>query len=690
MKRARVLLGGALAAVCVGSAVAACTGPHAAPPADRGATPGTPGATAALEASDHDHAPLATRSSAALARTPNGDALVLADEDHDAVRRIPLPLDVETPPQTLPMPGHPASVLPLHGRVLVAVRDPGFVVSLATTRDGFVELGRTAVPADAWGMAVTTDERTLLVSSAWTSTVSAVDLTSMRVRWTAVVPREPRGIAITAGGVAYVSHLVGRDITKITDLGADSPTVKLVDLPPSPLRTPFGVKLGASLGYAPVLGPDDSELYVPRHALGAQGFQTWFGAPTVDVLQTADDTPLAMGRTWSPTMENGFAHDAVISSLGDTDGAVPLTEEAFTQPRAAVYRRSTDTIVIASEGLNRLVELDARVIDPSVAQLRTYPIADFAPRPQFVDLDLVVRGGAPSAIALSADEEEAYVYARSTNDIVHVELQGGTRVEGPVGPTAFIHIADGTLSPEAEKGRRLFYDATDNIISGGLGCAGCHPEGRDDGFVWSETDVGFRGGPRRSRFTAPGDQASLGYPRQTPMLAGRVGEKGAYGWHGESASLEDRIHAGFRLHAWAGFEMEPSERERALAAYLRTGLVEPPRENRPLTDQELVGKRVFESESTGCATCHAPERGFTDRSVVALARDPELPTFKGEEDRKFKTPSLRFVGGTPPYFHDGAVKTLEELIDTNDDAMGHTSQLTREERAGLVAYLRTL
>ncbi|APR75606.1 Hypothetical protein A7982_00952 [Minicystis rosea] len=48
------------------------------------------------------------------------------------------------------------------------------------------------------------------------------------------------------------------------------------------------------------------------------------------------------------------------------------------------------------------------------------------------------------------------------------------------------------------------------------------------------------------------------------------------------------------------------------------------------------------------------------------------------------------MSGTAPYFHDGRAATLEELIDENADRMGHTSHLSREDRAALIAFLRTL
>jgi cytochrome c peroxidase len=303
---------------------------------------------------------------------------------------------------------------------------------------------------------------------------------------------------------------------------------------------------------------------------------------------------------------------------------------------------------------------------------------------------VVVEGGAPSAIALSGDESTAFVYARSTNDLMSVRL--GDRV-GKLehSPIPFVHLTDDTLSKEAVKGKRLFYDANDFTMSGGLACAGCHPDGRDDGFVWGE----LGSAEQRSFHAVPishlGGNSELGVPRQTPMLAGRVTAIGPYGWHAESKTLEDRIRDGFGIHRWSGGGYLPTmDRPKAIATFLREGLVAPPHDDGPLTDEEKRGKEVFESDATGCTTCHASAHEFTDRTPRELPRKAEVYGFFTEKERAFKTPSLLFVGGTPPYFHDGRAKNLDEVIELNGDVMGHTSGLSHDDRGALVAYLKRL
>jgi cytochrome c peroxidase len=67
----------------------------------------------------------------------------------------------------------------------------------------------------------------------------------------------------------------------------------------------------------------------------------------------------------------------------------------------------------------------------------------------------------------------------------------------------------------------------------------------------------------------------------------------------------------------------------------------------------------------GCASCHAPPT-FSDFGFHALGIGDDAGRFdatKDEADRgKFKTPSLRNVALTAPYFHDGHAKTLDEAI----------------------------
>ena len=276
---------------------------------------------------------------------------------------------------------------------------------------------------------------------------------------------------------AYVSHLTSSSLTRLDGLSSGAsgaPTVSPVALPASPLRQPTFVPLNASLGWSLALDPSGARLFAPRHALGALGFGAWWGAASVDVLRTAADEPLSPARTKGlPASEsNRYLSDPAFSNVPWNPPA------AFVQPRDAAYRATTSTLLVADEGLSRLVELDATVLDPTLHVRRTI---DLAGKPDELS-GAPTRCGAPAGVALSADEATAWVFCRSTASLAVVHLGDGAP------PPAFTDIAKDPLPERAAKGRRLFYDARDAVMSRGVACATCHPEGRDDGHVWHELE----------------------------------------------------------------------------------------------------------------------------------------------------------------------------------------------------------
>jgi cytochrome c peroxidase len=94
-----------------------------------------------------------------------------------------------------------------------------------------------------------------------------------------------------------------------------------------------------------------------------------------------------------------------------------------------------------------------------------------------------------------------------------------------------------------------------------------------------------------------------------------------------------------------------------------------------LTKSEQEGYRLF--KTSGCISCHQGVNlggnmfqpfgvignYLTDRGQITKADLGRFNATKNEADRYlFRVPSLRNVAVTPPYFHDGSVKTLKESI----------------------------
>ena len=123
-------------------------------------------------------------------------------------------------------------------------------------------------------------------------------------------------------------------------------------------------------------------------------------------------------------------------------------------------------------------------------------------------------------------------------------------------------------------------------------------------------------------------------------------------------------------------------------------------DKKAMTAEATEGFKVFSAK--GCATCHVPPL-FThfDFENVGIGDDPgRKDATKADEDTgKFKTPSLRNVALTAPYFHDGSGKTLEDAIalmakggnpNPNLSKKLKAQKLSPKEAKALKAFLESL
>ena len=230
---------------------------------------------------------------------------------------------------------------------------------------------------------------------------------------------------------------------------------------------------------------------------------------------------------------------------------------------------------------------------------------------------------------------------------------------------AAVTLHPGRLDPGLALGRSLYFQADHASVSaGGLSCAVCHPDGREDGLVWSLDD----------------DR------RQTPLLAGRLHGTAPFGWLGEHERLEDNISSTIRRIGGVGIMAHELA---ALGRWLREGL-RPVMKPTPVPSQEALvalGERLFNDSSTGCGDCHPTDANTSD----GLRHDVGTGTRIGRKKRvPMDTPSLRHVALTAPYFHDGSAPTLESLFTHETSQMGDVSGLSADERRALIAYLETL
>jgi cytochrome c peroxidase len=297
--------------------------------------------------------------------------------------------------------------------------------------------------------------------------------------------------------------------------------------------------------------------------------------------------------------------------------------------------------------------------------------------------------------------------------------------EIPTPPVAFGVVpvpADNPATPEkVALGRQLYYDSrlsADDSRS----CYSCHvcENGLTDGKPLAEGALGKK------------------LPRSSPSLW-NIAYHTEFYWDGRSPTMEKQA-----LAAWTGANMGANAEEtaakinaiegyrtqfqqvfgsdatpdnivQAITSYERTYLFcsDTPYDRWQAGDQGAVsdaakrGAELFVAKA-GCGNCHSGSL-FTDLKYhnVGIGLDkpePDLGRFKvtnADADRgAFKTPSLRDISKSAPYFHDGSVATLKEAVDLmvsggidnpNLDRVNlKNTNLTEEEKADLISFLEAL
>lgn len=124
-----------------------------------------------------------------------------------------------------------------------------------------------------------------------------------------------------------------------------------------------------------------------------------------------------------------------------------------------------------------------------------------------------------------------------------------------------------------------------------------------------------------------------------------------------------------------------------------------------LTEEQIAGRGLFIGKAR-CISCHMGPN-LSDQVFHNVGAKPkslltdygrELITRRESDRFKFRTPSLRFINKTAPYFHDGRFSTLEEIIDFyNDGGDIRDSQnelqplgLNQQEKIALIKFLESL
>lgn len=212
----------------------------------------------------------------------------------------------------------------------------------------------------------------------------------------------------------------------------------------------------------------------------------------------------------------------------------------------------------------------------------------------------------------------------------------------------------------ANTGLDLFYVNTGR----GLSCAGCHPEGDEDGRTWA-----FPQGMRR-----------------TQTLGGGVLSRAPFHWDGEMPEMDTLMREVMMTRMAFGTDVTDEQ-----VGILGRWLDAIPASNPMLRagDASLgedraaaieSGRQLFSDATVGCSSCHSGAE-YTDNKVYDVGTGGN-----------FYTPTLLGIGLRNAFMHDGCARTLTERfgICGGGDAHGKTSHLSTQQVSELVAFMETL
>jgi len=293
----------------------------------------------------------------------------------------------------------------------------------------------------------------------------------------------------------------------------------------------------------------------------------------------------------------------------------------------------------------------------------------------------------------------------------------------PAGFEAMAAPADNPTTPEkAALGRQLFFDKRLSV-DGSKSCYSCHvnEHGLTDGLP-----VAIGAGGKKLTRSSP-TLWNIGYHKEFYWdgRSASLEKQAAAAWTGANMGAKDKqtdivasINAipGYRsqFQKVFGSDATPDNIAKAISAYERTIVCGDTAfdkfqqgDQSALSDEAKRGWEIFRGKA-GCGTCHAgallTDLQYHNVGVGMDAPEPDGGRKNFTKDDKdtgaFKTPTLRNISRTAPYFHNGSKATLEEAVDFVlgggfpnkyiDKKNLQKKKLTEAERSDLLAFLKSL
>jgi mono/diheme cytochrome c family protein len=412
-----------------------------------------------------------------------------------------------------------------------------------------------------------------------------------------------------------------------------------------------GQRFAPEVAWRMAVAPDQTLLVVHQRATLA----------TLAVSDSSEPSGSGSGGDSGAAGAGGFFGGFDSSSYGTSEGCGGVVQ-------TVVSRLAADGTIVTSQQLSGIVlPVDIAVspkdgtvavanagrIDSALSARAANSIGIYSPAVLAAAAPLKSEGCIPSSVSLPAGDAPVVAVA--------FDPMGGALLAQTREP-AELRVYDLSLQSvtvvslggvsSLDTGHEMFHRDSGR----GVACASCHPEGTDDGRVWSFSPIGLR--------------------RTQALDIGLEGTE-PFHWGGELADFKALMTEVFNVRM--GGPTESAERLAALKAYI-FGLRPRPGIRAAEDPAALRGRAVFQSADAQCSTCHAGSK---------LTSNISVDIGKG---RLSQVPSLVGVSRRAPFMSDGCAATLLDRFDPacGGSKHGNPQALTSEQISDLVAYLESL
>jgi hypothetical protein len=243
-----------------------------------------------------------------------------------------------------------------------------------------------------------------------------------------------------------------------------------------------------------------------------------------------------------------------------------------------------------------------------------------------------------------ASAEDAGTDGASTGDASRADAS-----TGPLPPGVAAVISLSSISRD-DTGHDIFHAQAGSFMA----CASCHPEGGDDGHVWS--------------FNAE--------PRRTPSLRGTISGTAPYHWPGDEPNLTVLVDDVYTQRMGGALLIPPLMT--AMQSWVDT-IPPPPAPSWIDAASAQRGQALFQRADVQCSTCHVGPK-FTNNLTLDVGTGG-----------MFQVPPLIGVGWRTPLLHNGCAATIADRFGAcATPTHGSISTLSAQDISDLGMYLESL